>query len=188
MTINPALVDGIRGWLASLGLDPDAPSLADTPRRVVSAWEELTAGYGDDPAQHLKATFDVDRDPDGIIAVTGVAFTSICEHHLMPFTGSATVAYLPAPGAPVVGLSKLARLVDVYARRLQVQERLTREVVDALDAYLETRGAACRISAEHGCLTQRGAHKPGAAMVTTAATGLFRDDAAVRAELHQLGG
>ncbi|MPZ66179.1 MAG: GTP cyclohydrolase I FolE [Pseudonocardiaceae bacterium] len=185
--MSTVLIDGIRSWLASRGLDPDEPGLAETPERVARAWDELTAGYDDDPETYLACTFDVER-ADGMIAVTDVGFTSICEHHLMPFTGTATIAYLPAAEAPVVGLSKLPRLLDTLARRLQVQERLTRQVTDALDTYLKTDGSACVVRAEHGCMTQRGVRKPGAMMVTTSLTGRFLTDDAIRAEFHALGG
>jgi GTP cyclohydrolase I len=179
------LMTGMAAWMASKGLDPDGPALSGTPARMVAALDELTAGYREDPAAVLTATFDVDRSDDMII-VTGVPFVSVCEHHVMPFTGTACVAYIPTPGAPVVGLSKLARLVDVYARRLQVQETLTHQVTRALDDHLSTQGSACVIRAAHGCMTHRGARKAGSAMVTASYTGVFRTDPAMRAELHAL--
>ncbi|QWF78716.1 GTP cyclohydrolase I [Amycolatopsis sp. CA-230715] len=183
------LAAGIRSWLTHRGLDPDDPNLADTPERVVRAWAELTAGYDQDPAAVLERTFPVERS-DGMIAVTGVPFTSCCAHHLMPFTGTATIAYLPVAGAPVVGLSKLPRLLDIFAHRLQVQEQLTYQVTDALDTYLKTEGSACLVRAEHGCMTQRGVRKPGAAMLTTSVTGRFATEPELRAHLmavHQGG-
>lgn len=172
---TPDLADGIRAWLVGRGLDPTEANLADTPNRVIRAWNQMTDGYALDPGVVLNRTFPVERG-DGMIAVTGVPFTSICEHHLMPFTGTAAIAYIPVAGAPVVGLSKLPRLLDIYAHRLQVQERLTWQITDALDSYLKTEGSACVIRAEHGCMTQRGVRKPGATMVTSSYTGLFHTD------------
>lgn len=179
------LTAGIRSWLVDRGLDPDDPNLADTPARVARAWTELTAGYDQDPEVLLSRTFPVER-AEGMIAVTGVPFTSCCAHHLMPFTGTATIAYVPVAGAPVVGLSKLPRLLDMFAQRLQVQEQLTWQVTDALDTYLKTEGSACIVRAEHGCMTQRGVRKAGAAMVTTSFTGRFATDADLRAQLTAL--
>lgn len=180
-----AFTDGITAWLTARGLDPDGPALTDTPRRVLAALTEFTAGYDEDPAVHLARTFPVDHTGQPI-AVTGVPFTSMCEHHLLPFTGTATIAYQPAPAAKVVGLSKLPRVLDVYARRLQTQEQLTRQVTDALDAHLDTLGSVCIIRSEHGCLANRGARKPGAVMVTASYTGVFDRDAQARADLHTL--
>ncbi|WP_406501590.1 GTP cyclohydrolase I [Streptomyces sp. NBC_01590] len=176
---------GLRSWLIGRGLDPDSPALVDTPDRVLRALEEMTAGYAEDPAVHLARTFPVDHD-GGPIMVTGVPFTSLCEHHMLPFTGHADIAYQPRPGDPVAGLSKLPRVLDVYARRLQTQEQLTRQVTAALDTHLSPVGAACIIRSEHGCLAHRGARKPGSVMVTASYTGTFRDDPEARAELHRL--
>lgn len=133
----------------------------------------------------MARTFPIDHD-DTPILVTGVPFTSLCEHHMLPFTGTADIAYQPAPGAPVAGLSKLPRVLDVYARRLQTQEQLTRQVTTALDAHLDTLGAACIIRSEHGCLTHRGARKPGSIMVTASYTGRFNTDRQARDDLHRL--
>lgn len=176
--------------LLHLGYDPDSPALVDTPARVVRAMVEMTAGRLEDPGKLLERVFpaDVESDHDEVIAVTGIEFASMCEHHLMPFTGVATVAYIPRPGAPVVGLSKLARLVDVYARRLNMQERMTRQVTAALDTYLEPQGAACIIRSRHACMGVRGARKPDAEMVTSSLTGQFRNDPKARAELLALVG
>lgn len=187
---NPAVAaaaytDGIRAWLAGRGLDPDGPGLRDTPGRVLRALEEMTAGYDDDPARHLVRTFDVDHDGSPIV-VTGVPFASLCEHHMLVFTGTADIAYQPHPEDPVAGLSKLPRVLDVYARRLQTQEQLTRQVTTALDTYLIPQGSACIIRSEHGCLSTRGARKPGAVMVTASYTGVFNDDPRARDELHRL--
>ncbi|MFF5422202.1 GTP cyclohydrolase I [Streptomyces sp. NPDC002409] len=176
---------GVRAWLTGRGLDPDSPALTDTPDRVLRALDEMTAGYDEDPAEHLARVFPVDHD-GGPIMVTGVPFTSLCEHHLLPFTGHADIAYQPHPGDPVAGLSKLPRVLDVYARRLQTQEQLTRQVTTALDTHLSPVGAACIIRSEHGCLAHRGARKPGSVMVTASYTGRFLDDPQARAELHRL--
>ncbi|WP_328638389.1 GTP cyclohydrolase I [Streptomyces canus] len=180
-----ALVDGVRAWLTTRGLDPDGPDLADTPHRVLRALNEMTAGYDEDPAVHLARTFPVEQN-GGTIVVTGVPFSSLCAHHLLPFTGHADIAYQPHPGAPVAGLSKLPRVLDVYARRLQTQEELTAQVTSALDQHLTPAGSACIIRSEHGCLAHRGARKPGAVMVTASYTGIFLDDAQARADLHLL--
>lgn len=180
-----AYTHGIRRWLHTRGLDPDAPDLADTPLRVLRALNEMTAGYDEDPAQHLARTFPVDHDGSTIL-VTGVPFTSLCAHHLLPFTGTADIAYQPRPGTPVAGLSKLPRVLDVYARRLQTQEQLTHQVTTALDTHLDTLGSACIIRSEHGCLAHRGARKPGAAMVTASYTGRFLNDPQARDDLHRL--
>lgn len=177
--------EGLRGWFLARGLDPDSPALADTPSRVLRALEEMTAGYDQDPAQLLARTFPVDHD-GGPIVVTGVPFTSLCEHHMLPFTGTADIAYQPRPGAPVAGLSKLPRVLDVYARRLQTQEQLTRQVTTALDQHLTPLGSACIIRSEHGCLAHRGARKPGSVMVTASYTGRFNNDPIARADLHRL--
>jgi GTP cyclohydrolase IA len=174
--------------LTHLGYDPTSPGLVDTPGRVVRALRELTAGHAQDPAAILSRQFPSDErcDNDEIIALSGITFEAVCEHHMMPFTGTVTVAYIPVIGAPVVGLSKLARLVDVYARRLTMQERLTRQITTALDAHLSTRGSACIVCSHHTCMGLRGVRKPGAEMVTSSLTGLFRDDPRSRDELLSL--
>lgn len=183
--VAAAYTHGVRRWLHARGLNPDAPDLADTPLRVLRALNEMTAGYDEDPAQYLARTFPVDHDGSTIL-VTGIPFTSLCAHHLLPFTGTADIAYQPRPGTPVAGLSKLPRVLDVYARRLQTQEQLTRQVTTALDTHLDTLGSACIIRSEHGCLAHRGARKPGAAMVTASYTGQYRDDPQARDDLHRL--
>jgi GTP cyclohydrolase I len=186
-TAHNLFVSGLRTWFAGRGLDPDSEALAGTPARMLRALEEFTAGYALDAGELLERTFDVERGGQPI-AVTGVEFTSVCEHHLLPFTGTADIAYLPTPGARVAGLSKLPRVLDVYARRLQTQEQLTKQVTDALDKHLDTLGSACVIRSEHGCLAHRGARKPGAVMVTASYTGVFLDDPQQRADLFDLIG
>ncbi|MCY0957723.1 GTP cyclohydrolase I [Streptomyces sp. H27-H5] len=180
-----AYTRGIRAWMTATGLDPDSPALTDTPARVLRALAEMTAGYHEDAGVHLARTFPVDHD-GGPIIVTGVPFASLCEHHMLVFTGHADIAYQPRPGDPVAGLSKLPRVLDVYARRLQTQEQLTRQVATALDTHLRPVAAACVIRSEHGCLAHRGARKPGSVMVTSSYTGAWRVDRDARAELHRL--
>lgn len=159
-------------------------ALWDTPRRFWRAIEEMTTGYAVDVAQLLAVQFD-DVPCDEMIVLRGIPFASLCEHHLMPFTGEATVGYLPHPPKRVVGLSKLARLVDAHAKRLQVQERLTTDVVADLMTHVKPLGAGCVVRATHACLSCRGARKAGAEMVTSSLQGVFRDDT-VRAEFLAL--
>jgi len=164
----------VRTLIAWAGGGPDRDGLLDTPQRVVDAYQEFFAGYRQDAGGELQRTFeDIDRYDD-IVLVRDIPFSSHCEHHMVPFVGSAHVAYFPADA--VVGLSKLARVVDVYARRLQSQERLTAEIVAAVDEGLKPRGVAVMIEAEHQCMTLRGVQKHGASTVTTQFTGVFRDD------------
>jgi GTP cyclohydrolase I len=151
-------------------LEVDDPHTADTPQRVARYWTEVLDGYQRDPADHLTRTFPAPDDP-GLVVVAGIDVRSVCAHHLLPIVGHATVAYRPHPGQQVVGLSKLARLVTGYARRLQVQERLGHQVVDAIRARLAPVGAACVITAEHGCMTQRGVMQPGTVTTTRALAG-----------------
>jgi GTP cyclohydrolase I len=154
---------------------------------VVEAFVEMTAGQWMDPAVPLARTFvPTDTDHDELIAVTGIAFTALCEHHMMPFTGTATVAYVPQPQAPVVGLSKLARLVDIYSRRLTMQERMTRQITTALDTNLSTLGSACIVRSTHACMGLRGVRKFEAVTVTSSMTGILREDARSREELLAL--
>lgn len=176
---------GIAALLRLLGRDPDDPGLADTPARFVKAITEM--GTSDtDPATLLARTFDgVDYPADQMVAVGPVPFVSLCEHHLLPFPGTAWIAYVPADGR-VVGLSKIPRLLDHYAARPQVQERLTTQVADALMEHLRPAGAACLIRASHGCMTHRGVRKPGTAMVTSVLRGVFMDDPTTRAEFLAL--
>ena len=181
--LTAALADTLHG-LADHHPPADLEATAGTPARWVKALREMTAGYAEDPRSVLARDFNVPH-ADEMIAVTGIDFTSICAHHLLPFTGTATVAYLPA-GPRVVGLSKLARLVDTYSRRLQTQEQITVQVTTALDEHLTTKGSACVLRATHSCLAHRGARKPSAVMVTSSLTGRFRDDARARGEFLAL--
>jgi GTP cyclohydrolase IA len=166
----------VRTLIAWAGDDPRRDGLIDTPRRVASAYEEFYAGYGQMAEDALDRTFeDIDRYDD-IVLVRNIPFYSHCEHHMVPFVGTAHVGYFPTES--VVGLSKLARVVDIFARRLQNQERLTAEIVTAVDDALKPRGVAVMIEAEHQCMTLRGVQKHGASTVTTQFTGVFRDDPA----------
>jgi GTP cyclohydrolase IA len=176
--------EAIRSLLAALGA-PESPHTADTPRRVAAAFAELLAGYREDPADHLAVTFPGPEDA-GLIALRGLRFVSVCAHHLLPFTGTATVAYIPASGAQIVGLSKLARVLTGYAARLQTQETLGAEIVEAIADRLDTKAAGCVITARHGCMTVRGVRQPDADAITSALAGGFLTDSAARAELMAL--
>lgn len=178
--------EGLRGWFEWRGLDPSGEALDGTPDRWLRAMDEFTVGYDLDPEKILGRTFTMEHSGEPI-AVSGVPFISICEHHLLPFTGSALIAYVPRSGTRVVGLSKLPRLLDVYAKRLQTQERITVQVTHALDQYLKPRGSACVIRSEHGCLAHRGARKPGAVMTTSSFTGYLSDPARRRELLETVG-
>lgn len=173
-------LDGVRALLAYLGQNPDRPGLAQTPRRVVDAYQEMTSSPGN-PADFLSVVFDDAGEADQMVTLSGVSFTSICEHHLLPFTGTATLAYLPAHGR-IVGLSKLARLVEHHARQPQVQERMTANIADDLNHHLAPQGAGVAISATHTCMGIRGIRKPDALMRTTALRGAFLDNHDTRAE------
>jgi len=164
----------VRTLLAYVGDNPDREGLIDTPKRVISAYEELYSGYREDPVEVLDRTFAEMGTYDDLVLVRNIPFHSHCEHHMMPFYGRAHVAYMPVER--VVGLSKLARLIDVYARRLQTQEHLTSQVVTAIDEVLKPRGVAVMVEAEHTCMSLRGVEKQGSSTVTTQFTGLFRDD------------
>ena len=166
--------------LEAIGEDPDRDGLQATPDRVAAMYEELFSGLHDDPARHLEVTFAAEHDE--MVMVRDIPFTSLCEHHLVPFLGRAHVAYIPNEDGRITGLSKLARLVDGYARRLQVQERMTTEIADAIDEALTPRGVLVVIEAEHLCMSMRGVSKPGAITVTSAVRGVLRDDARARAE------
>ena len=188
--LSPARVDlprierAVREILLAVGEDPNREGLLKTPNRVARAYAELFAGLQDDPCRHLKTVFT--ENYDEIVLLRDIDFHSVCEHHLLPFTGRAHLAYLPA--GKVVGLSKLARLVEGFARRPQVQERLTTQIADALMNELNPAGAACVLEASHTCMTIRGAAKPGAIMVTSALRGIFKDNPASRAEVLSLMG
>jgi GTP cyclohydrolase I len=169
--------------LSAIGEDPGRDGLVDTPTRVAAMYEELFSGLHDDPARHLEVTFAAEHDE--MVMVREIPFASLCEHHLVPFLGKAHVAYIPNDDGRITGLSKLARLVDGYARRLQVQERMTTQIADAIESRLSPRGVLVVIEAEHLCMSMRGVKKPGTVTVTSSVRGLFRSDVATRAEAMQ---
>ncbi len=178
----PRIERAIRELLLAVGEDPDREGLVKTPNRVARAYAELTSGLREDPKLHLKTVFT--ESYDEVVLLRDIPFHSMCEHHLLPFTGRAHVAYLP--DGKVVGLSKLARLVDGFARRPQVQERLTTQIADALMEVLAPMGAACVIEATHTCMTIRGAKKTGSVMVTSALRGMFKENPSSRHEILSL--
>ncbi len=163
----------VRELLAAIGEDPDREGLRDTPARVARAYAELTSGLRMTPQEVLTTTFDLGHDE--MVLVRDIELWSMCEHHLVPFTGVAHVGYIPATSGKITGLSKLARLVDVYAKRPQVQERLTTQVADALMDILEARGVIVVIEAEHLCMTMRGVKKGGASTITSAVRGIMHN-------------
>jgi GTP cyclohydrolase I len=174
----PRLERAVREILIAIGEDPDRAGLRRTPNRVARMYAELFSGLAEDPERHLKAAFDEDHHE--LVALRDIPFNSMCEHHLMPFEGKAHIAYIP--GGKVLGLSKLARIVDAYSRRPQVQERLTSQVADLLAKRLHVRGCAVVIEAVHTCTTCRGVKKPGSVMVTSALRGLMQTNQSTRAE------
>src|ERR1700744_2304598 len=178
----PRIERAVREILIAVGEDPDREGLLKTPNRVARSYAELMAGLNDDPRRHLKTVFH--ERYDEIVLLRDIQFHSLCEHHLLPFTGRAHVAYLP--DGKVVGLSKLARLVEGFARRPQVQERLTTQIADALMEELHPVGAACVIEAVHTCMTIRGTKKPGSIMVTSALRGIFKENPSSRSEILTL--
>jgi GTP cyclohydrolase I len=173
----------VRELLAGIGENPDREGLLDTPRRVASMFEEVTSGLDEDPGKHLTVTFSAEHDE--MVMVRDIPFASLCEHHLVPFIGRAHVGYIPAEDGRITGLSKLARLVDGYARRLQVQERMTTQIAESIEQALQPRGVLVVVEAEHLCMSMRGVKKPGTLTVTSSVRGLFRRDAATRAEAMQ---
>lgn len=187
-TASGSLIDlaraemAVRSLLVALGEDPDREGLADTPRRVAKMYRELFAGISVDPAVHLQRVFH--EHYDEVVLLRDIDFHSLCEHHLLPFHGVAHVAYLPDD--KVVGLSKLARTVDAFARRPQVQERMTCQIADALMKHLAPKGVVVVVEAEHLCMKMRGVQKPNGTMVTSAVRGVFKESAAARAEVMSL--
>ncbi|MDZ7677861.1 MAG: GTP cyclohydrolase I FolE [Acidimicrobiales bacterium] len=183
---RPRVAAAVRELLLAVGEDPDRDGLIRTPDRVAEMYAEILSGIHDDPSRHLEVMFEADHDE--MIMVRDISFSSICEHHLIPFIGRAHVAYVPGDDGRITGLSKLARLVDGFARRPQVQERLTSQVADCLMERLAPRGTLVVVEAEHLCMTMRGIRKPGSVTVTSAVRGLFREDQATRAEAMNLIG
>jgi GTP cyclohydrolase I len=177
----------VRTLLRWTGDDPDREGLVDTPARVVRAYEEFFAGYETDPVQLLARSFEETDGYDEMVVLRDIRLESHCEHHMVPIIGRAHIAYLPA--GRVVGISKLARVLEVYAKRLQIQEKLTAQVANCIDDVLKPKGVAVVIEAAHQCMTTRGIHKPGVSMVTSRMLGAFRDDPATRREfLAMIGG
>ncbi len=170
----------VREILEAIGEDPDRDGLIDTPSRVARLYAEVCSGLHEDPADHLATTFEAGHDE--MVMVRDIPLYSLCEHHLIPFLGKAHVAYIPNGTGRVTGLSKLARLVDGYAKRPQVQERLTRQIAETIERELAPQGVMVVIEAEHLCMSMRGVRKPGSSTVTSSVTGIFRESAATRAE------
>ncbi len=170
----------VREILEAVGEDPDRDGLERTPERVAALYDELLAGLHEPSDEHLSVTFAAEHDE--MVMVKDIPVASLCEHHLVPFVGKAHVAYIPNAEGRITGLSKLVRLVQAYARRLQVQERLTTQIADEIDRSLQPRGVLVVIEAEHLCMSMRGVQKPGTTTITSAVRGLFRENAATRAE------
>ncbi|HEX8388950.1 MAG TPA: GTP cyclohydrolase I FolE [Sphingomonas sp.] len=178
--------DAIRTLIRWAGDDPDREGLIETPRRVAKAWKEYCAGYGDDPSLHLARVFEEVGGYDEIVLLRDIPFQSHCEHHMAPIIGKAHIAYLPRNH--VVGISKLARVLHAFARRLQVQERLTAEVADCIWDHLKPLGVAVVIEATHACMTARGVRTPGVSMTTSRMMGVFKEDMRSRREVLALMG
>jgi len=181
---KPRIERAVREILEAVGEDPDRDGLVRTPTRIANMYEEIFTGLHEDPAKHLTVTFEAEHDE--MVMVRDIAMISMCEHHLVPMAGRAHVAYIPGTDGRIAGLSKIARLVDGYAKRPQVQERLTTEIADALVRMLDPQGVLVMIEAEHFCMSMRGVKKPGSLTVTSAVRGLFKTNPATRAEAMSL--
>jgi len=177
------LEDFVRGILYAIGEEPTREGLRDTPRRVVKSWSELYAGYKQKPAEILSTVFE-DGACDEVVLLKNISFSSMCEHHMLPFLGTAHIAYLPK--GKVVGLSKLARLTECFAKRLQIQEKMTSQIANAIEEHLKPLGTAVIIEAHHQCMSCRGVNKQGTMMVTSAMRGVFREDSSARNEVLAL--
>ncbi len=186
MPVPDDVQDAIRTLLKWSGEDPDREGLLDTPARVGRAWKEYCQGYNEDPATHLSRTFEEVGGYDELVLLKDIPFQSHCEHHMAPITGKASIAYMPTN--QVVGISKLARVLHGYARRLQIQERLTAQVAKCIWDNLKPQGVAVVIDAQHGCMTGRGVRTPGVGMVTSKLIGCFLDDQRSRKEVMSLMG
>ena len=185
MSVDKGRVEkAVREILEAIGEDPDRDGLQRTPLRIAEMYDEIFAGLHDDPSKHLTVTFEADHDE--MVMVRDIAVTSLCEHHLVPFAGRAHVAYIPGEDGRITGLSKIARLVDGFAKRPQVQERLTTQIADALVDVLKPDGVFVVIEAEHMCMSMRGVKKPGSLTITSAVRGLFKTNPATRAEAMSL--
>ncbi len=178
--------EAVRTLIRWAGDDPGREGLAGTPERVARAFEEFFAGYRQDPREILQKTFEEVEGYDEMVVLRDIPFESHCEHHMVPIIGKAHVGYLPHHR--VVGISKLARVVDAYARRLQIQEKMTAQIADAIEDALQPRGVAVIIESEHHCMTTRGVHKDGTTMVTSRMIGAFRDDIQLRREFQAMAG
>ena len=176
----PRLEKAVREILEAIGEDPDRDGLVDTPERVARMFAEICEGLHEDPSEHLTVTFEASHDE--MVLVRDIPLYSLCEHHLIPFVGKAHVAYIPGKDGRITGLSKIARLVEGYSRRPQVQEKLTVQIADAMEATLEPRGVMVVVEAEHLCMSMRGIQKSGSTTVTSAVRGLFRQNIATREE------
>jgi GTP cyclohydrolase I len=174
------IAKAVREILEAIGEDPDRDGLRDTPERVARMYAEICSGIHTDPAEHLTVTFEASHDE--MVLVRDVPLYSLCEHHMVPFIGKAHVAYIPGKDGRITGLSKVARLVEGFSRRLQVQEKLTVQIADAMESTLEPRGVMVVIEAEHLCMSMRGVQKSGSTTVTSAVRGLFRQNIATREE------
>jgi GTP cyclohydrolase I len=184
--IPPDVGEAVRTLIRWAGDDPDREGLLDTPRRVAKAWREYARGYGEDPSVHLSRTFEEVGGYDEIVLLKDIPFQSHCEHHMAPIIGKASIAYLPRD--KVVGISKLARVLHGFAKRLQVQERLTAQVADTIWKHLQPKGVAVVIEASHACMTARGVNTPGVVMTTSRMMGTFREDERSRREVLALMG
>ena len=176
----------VRTLIRWAGDDPDREGLAGTPARVVRAYDEFFSGYGSDPVEVLSRTFEETEGYDEMVVLRDIRFESHCEHHMAPIIGRAHIAYLPR--RRVVGISKLARLLEIYSKRLQIQEKLTAQIANTIDEVLQPRGVAVVLDAAHQCMTTRGVHKPGASMVTSRMLGAFRTDPSTRREFLSIIG
>ena len=181
-----AAEDAVRTLLLWAGEDPAREGLIDTPRRVAKAYEDWFSGYGDDPVQYLRRTFEEVEGYDEMIVLREISFESHCEHHMAPIIGRAHVGYLPRN--KIVGISKLARVVDAFARRFQVQEKMTAQIAHCIEGVLKPKGVGVVVEASHQCMTTRGVHKSGVSMVTSQMLGTFRKDARTRAEFLRMIG
>jgi GTP cyclohydrolase I len=186
LPVPDEVADAVRTLLRWAGDDPDREGLLDTPARVARAWKEYARGYTEDPSLHLSRTFDEVGGYDEIVLLRDIPFQSHCEHHMAPIIGKAAIAYLPRHR--VVGISKLARVLHGFARRLQVQERLTAQVADCIWEHLQPKGVAVVIEASHACMTARGVNTPGVMMTTSRMMGTFREDERSRREVLALMG
>jgi GTP cyclohydrolase I len=185
MSVDKGRIEkAVREILEAIGEDPDRDGLVRTPVRMADMYEEIFSGLHHDPSEHLTVTFEADHDE--MVMVRDIPVHSLCEHHLIPFVGRAHVAYIPGDDGRITGLSKIARLVDGFARRPQVQERLTTQIADALQDVLKPDGAFVVIEAEHLCMSMRGVKKPGSLTITSAVRGLFKTNPATRAEAMSL--